>query len=71
MSPESSSIILPEDDGMSDEQHCRVCGRRRDPEQAVLWAVEREPDGRVRAICPECTRRHARDIESGLPAEYW
>jgi hypothetical protein len=36
----------------------------------VAWAVERDPGGRS-VICPDCTRRHARDIESGLPAEYW
>lgn len=54
-------------------ESCRVCGRPRDQGDpiALVWTVEREPDGRVRAICPDCTRRHARDIESGLPAEYW
>jgi hypothetical protein len=58
---------------MTDVESCRVCGRRRDPTDptALVWAVERDPDGRVHAICPDCTRRHARDIESGLPAEYW
>jgi hypothetical protein len=48
---------------------CRVCGAVRRPDDPP-WTIERER-GRVRVICPDCTRRHARDIESGLPAEYW
>jgi len=55
------------------DERCRVCGAARDLRDpaAVAWAVERDAGGHVSVICPHCTRRHARDIESGLPAEYW
>ncbi|GAA1172418.1 hypothetical protein GCM10009608_05770 [Pseudonocardia alaniniphila] len=34
----------------------------------LTWVHEREPDGQVRWLCPDCTRRHLRDIEARLPA---
>lgn len=52
---------------------CALCAaERREAEPAALaWVSEREPDGGVRWICPECARRHLRDIEAKLSAEWW
>lgn len=57
---------------MAEEQRCRICGAVRDSTDpaAITWTSERDGE-EVRLLCPDCTRRHARDIESGLPAEYW
>jgi hypothetical protein len=53
---------------------CVRCGRRRDERvsaaEALAWVSERER-GAVRWLCPACARRHVRDIEGKLPAEYW
>jgi hypothetical protein len=27
--------------------------------------------GTIRWLCPDCARRHVRDIEGKLPDEYW
>ncbi|MGQ0573281.1 MAG: hypothetical protein ACT4RN_03640 [Pseudonocardia sp.] len=55
------------------DQRCRVCDSRcgQDDAAALAWALECDGRGGARMICPDCTRRHARDIEAGLPAEYW
>jgi hypothetical protein len=34
----------------------------------LTWVHEREPDGQERWLCPDCVRRHLRDIEARLPA---
>ncbi|WP_206797695.1 hypothetical protein [Amycolatopsis sp. MtRt-6] len=53
---------------------CTRCGRTRtdddDPATALAWVATRER-GRVQWLCPDCARRHARDIEGKLPDEYW
>jgi hypothetical protein len=47
---------------------CRRCGAVRDDadNSALTWVPERDPDGQVSWFCPECTRRHLRDIEARL-----
>jgi hypothetical protein len=51
---------------------CEVCGRERDGADvaALAWVHESGPDG-SRWICPECARRHVRDIEAKLAPEWW
>ncbi|WP_219415211.1 hypothetical protein [Pseudonocardia nigra] len=52
---------------------CQLCGAVRDPAEptALAWACERDRDGWARWLCPECARRHVRDIEAKLPREWW
>jgi hypothetical protein len=52
---------------------CERCGALRDPAAAtaLTWASERIAGGRVRWLCPDCARRHVRDIEAKLPSEWW
>jgi rubredoxin len=52
---------------------CRHCGAPRDADaaSAVAWVRERDPDGREHWLCPDCARRHVRDIEAKLPHEWW
>jgi rubredoxin len=52
---------------------CRLCGVARDEAapSALAWARERDPDGRESWLCPDCARRHVRDIEAKLPHEWW
>ena len=50
--------------------HCPFC---RHPDSRVVDSREAD-DGaaiRRRRSCPECGRRHVRDIEGKLPDEYW
>ena len=53
---------------------CTRCGRTRDPDDdpatALAWVSTRE-QGTIRWLCPDCARRHVRDIEGKLPDEYW
>jgi transposase-like protein len=53
---------------------CARCGRTRspddDPATALAWVSTRER-GTLRWLCPDCARRHVRDIEGKLPDEYW
>ncbi|MEU0795984.1 hypothetical protein ABZ342_38490 [Amycolatopsis sp. NPDC005961] len=53
---------------------CVRCGRTRgadeDPATALAWVSSRERGG-LRWLCPDCARRHVRDIEGKLPDEYW
>ncbi|MCP2259642.1 hypothetical protein LX15_003347 [Streptoalloteichus tenebrarius] len=52
---------------------CGRCGARRDPDDALAaltWVAERTPTG-TWWLCPDCARRHVRDIEGKLPAEWW
>ncbi|HXV94531.1 MAG TPA: hypothetical protein VD813_14595 [Pseudonocardia sp.] len=55
---------------------CLLCGTHGDASDptgasALAWSVERGPDGRQRRLCPDCARRHVRDIEARLPHEWW
>lgn len=52
---------------------CRLCGTGRADagEAALAWANERDADGRERWLCPDCARRHLRDIEADLPLDLW
>ena len=57
---------------------CTRCGREaRDGESAVAWSRARDPrptgvttrtpeQERESALCPECLRRHVRDVEARL-----
>ncbi|SHG37556.1 hypothetical protein [Streptoalloteichus hindustanus] len=52
---------------------CDRCEARRDPRDAmaaVTWVPERT-SGATRWLCPDCARRHVRDIEGKLPVEWW
>ena len=35
------------------------------------WTLERDGQGRITAVCPACTRLHARAIECKLDASWW
>jgi hypothetical protein len=52
---------------------CHLCAAVREPgsAQVLAWACGRDPEGRARWLCPECARRHARDIEARLPPDWW
>lgn len=50
---------------------CRVCGHARERPGDLSWASERTADGRRCVLCPDCARRHVRDIESKLPDDWW
>lgn len=52
------------------ESSCLRCASPRGP-ASLAWACEREAGGRVRWLCPDCARRHARDIEARLPHDWW
>ena len=54
---------------LSSVDACSLCGAVRDPAD-LAWACEHDPDGK-RWICPDCARRHVRDIEAKLPQEWW
>lgn len=52
---------------------CVRCGRVKadaPPLEALAWVVESGQDGQ-RWLCPDCARKHVRDIEGKLPDEYW
>jgi hypothetical protein len=52
---------------------CSQCGRTPEGDADEIpfdWTVERDR-GRVMAVCPECTRRHARAIEGKLDQAWW
>ncbi len=54
-------------------QACLRCAAVRDPVDpaALEWACERTPGGDVTWLCPDCARRHVRDIEAKLPPGWW
>ncbi|MBM7772200.1 hypothetical protein JOD54_002404 [Actinokineospora baliensis] len=55
------------------EPTCSLCGRLRSAETAVAalaWVAEQDERG-MTWLCPACARKHVRDIEGKLPAEYW
>ncbi|NMH99380.1 hypothetical protein [Pseudonocardia acidicola] len=58
---------------MEPSPSCQLCGGTRDTTDpaAPAWARERDEHGATRWLCPECARRHARDIEARLPVEWW
>lgn len=54
-------------------ERCARCSRSRaeaDPLTALAWVRETDERGE-RWLCPPCARRHLRDIEGKLPAEWW
>lgn len=52
-------------------ERCSVCGRsREDADDALAWAFE-VSDGRPAWLCPDCARRHVRDIEAKLDRDFW
>ncbi|MDN5930223.1 MAG: acetyltransferase [Pseudonocardia sp.] len=53
-----------------DRPACLRCGAPRDPADPE-WAVLRDPGEQARWLCPACARRHVRDIEAKLDAEWW
>jgi LmbE family N-acetylglucosaminyl deacetylase len=52
---------------------CGTCGAQRDGSDAaaLAWGRERDAQGWLRWLCPDCARRHARAIEARLPREWW
>lgn len=57
----------------SPAEACSRCGRLKadaTPLEALAWVSESGKDGR-RWLCPECARKHVRDIEGKLPDDYW
>jgi hypothetical protein len=53
-----------------DPRRCRACDAPAGPDP-LAGALERDPDGTPRWLCPDCVRRHARAIEARLPHEWW
>ncbi len=53
-----------------DRPRCLRCGATREAADAT-WSCERDPVGAVRWLCPDCVRRHVRDIEAKLPHDWW
>ncbi len=52
------------------QPECRSCGTPR-PDPALLdWVLDRT-DGVPSWLCPDCVRRHVRDIEARLPYDWW
>jgi hypothetical protein len=52
---------------------CSMCGvssRVDDGEAALTWSVSVE-DGRLRSVCPACTRANIRSIEGKLAEDWW
>ncbi|MFC5994740.1 hypothetical protein ACFQE5_11015 [Pseudonocardia hispaniensis] len=58
---------------MEPPQACHLCGERRDLSDptSLAWGNDRDDEGRVRWLCPGCTRGHLRDIEARLPDRWW
>lgn len=58
-----------------DRPACLRCGAPRDCADGAWadpgWAVLRDPGEQARWLCPACARRHVRDIEAKLDAEWW
>ncbi|MFC4947719.1 hypothetical protein [Pseudonocardia sp. GCM10023141] len=52
---------------------CALCPAERTPDDpsSLAWVREQEPGREVRWICPQCARRHVRDIEGKLAPEWW
>ncbi|MBC3192101.1 hypothetical protein H7X46_13595 [Pseudonocardia sp. C8] len=54
---------------------CRLCGTPRPAEPGAAcmagWVTDRDERGREGWMCPDCARRHVRDIESKLDADWW
>jgi hypothetical protein len=53
-----------------DRRRCRACDTPAGPDP-LAGALERDPDGTPRWLCPDCVRRHARAIEARLRHEWW
>ncbi len=50
---------------------CALCGTARDPVDPAALAWVHEPGTQPRWLCPECARRHVREIEAKLAPEWW
>ncbi len=48
---------------------CALCGAEPGPATALAWVHEPGPEPRL--LCPDCVRRHLRDIEAKLAPEWW
>ena len=47
---------------------CALCGAEHHP-AALAWLCEPGPEPRW--LCPDCARRHVREIEAKLAPEWW
>ena len=48
---------------------CSLCGAAQEAATALEWVHEPGPE--PRSLCPDCARRHVRDIEAKLAPEWW
>ena len=48
---------------------CSLCGAAQEAATALEWVHEPGPEPRW--LCPDCARRHVRDIEAKLAPEWW
>jgi hypothetical protein len=48
---------------------CALCGAGQEP--ATALAGVHEPGSEPRWLCPDCARRHVREIEAKLAPEWW
>jgi transposase-like protein len=48
---------------------CSLCGAEQEPATALAGVDEPGPEPRW--VCPDCARRHVRDIEAKLAPEWW
>jgi hypothetical protein len=48
---------------------CALCGAGQEP--ATALAGVHEPGTEPRWLCPDCARRHVREIEAKLAPEWW
>jgi transposase-like protein len=49
--------------------NCARCGAEQEQASALAWSFE--PGPQERWLCPECARRHVREIEAKLAPEWW
>jgi hypothetical protein len=52
------------------EMVCATCAAEVAVPAPLDWVLDRT-DGEERWLCPDCVRRHVRDIESKLPHDWW
>jgi hypothetical protein len=57
---------------MDDSPVCDLCGASapEGPSVPLTWSTAVE-NGRTKAFCGECSRRHLRAIEGKLDSEWW
>ena len=49
--------------------NCAQCGAEQDAASALAGSFE--PGTEPRWLCPDCARRHVREIEAKLAPEWW